>query len=54
MSSSEASQCMLAQKWEESIDPTGYWMSEKLVSILHYIHFNMYFIKSKNILTTSL
>jgi hypothetical protein len=33
MCAAEASQVMLAQKWdEESTDPTGYWMSEKLVS----------------------
>ena len=22
--------CMLAEKWEPEIDPTGWWMSEKL------------------------
>lgn len=35
MSAAEASQVMLAQKWDESVDPTGYWMSEKLVCNRH-------------------
>lgn len=33
---SEASNVMLAQTWDESIDPTGWWMSEKLDGIRAY------------------
>jgi DNA ligase-1 len=32
----EASNVMLAQTWEEKIDPAGWWMSEKLDGIRAY------------------
>jgi len=40
--SSAATQVLLAETWSEDIDPTGWWMSEKLdgvrcVKILEYV-----------------
>lgn len=32
----EASSVLLAKTWDESIDPTGWWMSEKLDGIRAY------------------
>jgi hypothetical protein len=34
--SQDAQQCMLAHQWDDSIDPTGWWMSEKLDGVRAY------------------
>jgi len=34
--SKEAQSVMLAQTWKDTIDPTGYWMSEKLDGVRAY------------------
>lgn len=32
----EAQSVMLAERWTEDVDPTGYWMSEKLDGVRAY------------------
>ncbi len=36
MAAIAAQRVMLAEKWEENIDPTGWWMAEKLDGVRAY------------------
>eukprot|EP00039_Didymoeca_costata_P033412 m.42194 g.42194 ORF g.42194 m.42194 type:complete len:382 (-) comp9856_c0_seq1:65-1210(-) len=49
MSRSEAQQVLLAKKWDESVDPKGWWMSEKLDGVRAYWDGSRFYSRNGNV-----